>query len=115
MLLASVQPREACKPPAPKGSTDSESEKKKRAEILSWPARNSRSQFAVNWSSVYFPGFPTISVPVPPAVPEIDGIREPFGSLNWLLLKFSSASVTGSRPLTPEGSPSGKKAEIREG
>jgi len=48
MLLASVPPSEACRPPAPNGSTDSESEKKNRAAILSCAPRNSRSQLAVN-------------------------------------------------------------------
>ena len=56
MLLAKVPPREACNPPAPKGRSDSALEKKKRAETLSVPLRNSRSQLVVNWSSVYLPG-----------------------------------------------------------
>src|ERR1700724_2006425 len=43
MLLAKVPPSEACRPPAPKGKKDSALEKKKRAETLSWPPRNSRS------------------------------------------------------------------------
>src|SRR5207245_1360400 len=60
MLLANVPPREACKPPAPNGSNDSESEKKNRAAILSCAPWNSRSQLAVNWSSVYFPGLLTM-------------------------------------------------------
>src|SRR5258705_4463182 len=48
MLLASVLPSDSCKSPAPNGRKLSESEKKKRAEILSVPPRNSRSQFEVN-------------------------------------------------------------------
>src|SRR5450432_4338528 len=56
MLLLRVPPREACKPPAPKGRKESALEKKKRAETLSVPWRNSRSQLVVNWSSVYLPG-----------------------------------------------------------
>src|SRR5438445_13480715 len=35
MLLANVPPSEACKPPAPNGSHESESEKQNRAAILS--------------------------------------------------------------------------------
>src|SRR6201987_3065468 len=60
MLLARVAPREACNPPAPNGKNDSEFEKKKRAESLSLPPRNSRSQVVVNWSSVYLPGLLTM-------------------------------------------------------
>src|ERR1700720_3652032 len=56
MLLASVLPRDSWRSPPPKGSRDSESEKKKRADNLSWPPRNSRSQLEVNWSSLYLPG-----------------------------------------------------------
>jgi len=64
-------------------------EKKKRAETLSWPARNSRSQLVVNWSSVYFPGLLIMKVPVLPAAPGIVGIRNPPGLLpNWSLLKI---------------------------
>src|SRR5713226_51677 len=48
MLLASVLPRDSCKSPAPKGRKLSESEKKKRAEILSLLLLKSRSQFVVN-------------------------------------------------------------------
>src|SRR5205807_10159968 len=79
ILLERVPPREACSPPAPKGSKDSELEKKKRAEILSWPPRNSRSQFVVNWSSEYFPGLLMMNEPVPPGVPGIVGMRNPPG------------------------------------
>src|ERR1700747_2145010 len=56
MLLASVLPSDSWRSPPPKGSNDSESEKKKRAESLSCPPRNSRSQLEVNWSSLYLPG-----------------------------------------------------------
>src|SRR6266566_4151268 len=98
MLLARVPPSEACKPPAPKGSSDSAFEKKKRAEILSLELRNSRSQLAVNWSSVYFPGRlitnrasgygePTETL----GSPGREGMRKPFASPpNWLLLKFNN-------------------------
>src|SRR6202043_3496551 len=48
-LLASVLPRDSGKSPPPNGRKLSESEKKKRTETLSWPPRNSRSQFEVNW------------------------------------------------------------------
>ena len=48
MLLASVLPRDSCKSPAPNGRKLSESEKKNRAESLSVPPRNSRSQLLVN-------------------------------------------------------------------
>src|SRR6516164_707242 len=71
MLLASVLPNDSCKSPAPNGKKLSESEKKKRAEILSVPPRNSRSQFVVNWSSLYFPG--RLMAKVGPL-----GIRKPF-------------------------------------
>src|SRR5215475_9035820 len=54
-LLAKVLPSDSGKSPPPKGRNDSASEKKNLAEILSWPPRNSRSQLAVNWSSVYLP------------------------------------------------------------
>src|SRR5205823_14853487 len=56
MLLASVLPSDSWRSPPPNGRKLSESEKKKRAEILSCPPRNSRSQFEVNWSSENFPG-----------------------------------------------------------
>src|SRR5260370_21525077 len=59
MLLARVLPRDSWRSPPPKGSNDSESEKKKRADSLACPPRNSRSQLDVNLSSVYFPGRPT--------------------------------------------------------
>ena len=52
------------RPPAPKGNSDSAFEKKKRAESLSLPPRNSRSQLAVNWSSVKLPGLLTMNCPV---------------------------------------------------
>src|SRR5215472_3805264 len=55
MLLASVLPNDSCKSPAPNGRKLSESEKKTRAETFSSPWRNSRSQFAVKWSSIYSP------------------------------------------------------------
>src|SRR5256885_14480741 len=104
ILLERVPPREACSPPAPKGSKDSELEKKKRVEILSWPPRNSRSQFVVNWSSEYFPGLLMMKEPVPPGVPGIVGMRNPPGLLpNWLLLKFKRASTTGSMSAAVSG------------
>src|ERR1700688_703709 len=93
-LLASVLPRDSCKSPPPKGRTLSESEKKNRAEILSWPLRNSRSQLVVNWSSVYFPGWLTANAPV---VGSLVGISNPLVvPPNWLLSKFSNFSTTGS-------------------
>src|SRR6266403_4046975 len=108
MLLERVPPREAWRPPAPKGRTDSELEKKNRAATLSWPPRNSRSQLVVNWSSLYFPGLLIMKVPVPPAVPGIVGIRNPPGLLpNWSLLKFKRASTTGSISAAVRG-----KAEV---
>ena len=66
---------------------DSALEKKKRAATLSLPARNSRSQLVVNWSSVYLPGRLTMKLPefrltlqvlgstVTPGVPAMEGIR----------------------------------------
>src|SRR5260370_27992032 len=81
MLLCSVPPSEACKPPAPNGRLVSELEKKKRAPSLSLLALNSLSQLVVNWSSVYFPGLLTSSGPLDPGVPAIEGIRNPLGSL----------------------------------
>src|SRR5450755_3150454 len=110
MLLAKVPPREACKPPAPNGKRDSALEKKKRAATLSVPPRNSRSQLVVNWSSVYLParltmngaefrlteqssGFTT--APASAGLPT-EGNRKPLGSLNWLLWKFKSDTITGS-------------------
>src|SRR6266404_5099656 len=91
MLLASVLPRDSWRSPPPNGRKLSESEKKKRAETLSWPPRNSRSQFEVNWSSVNFPGLlkakdpvfttplvnPGVHATVHPAVTWPDGIRNP--------------------------------------
>src|SRR5260370_29172878 len=91
MLLASVLPSDSCRSPPPNGRKLSESEKKKRAEILSWPPRNSRSQFEVNWSSENFPGLlkakgpvfttplvnPGVHATVHPAVTWPDGIRNP--------------------------------------
>src|ERR1700727_1805445 len=44
---------------APKGSKVSEFDQKNRSDRRSLPPRNSRSQFAVNWLSVNFPGFVT--------------------------------------------------------
>src|SRR5579863_3131457 len=73
-LLASVLPNDSCKSPPPKGRKLSESEKKKRAEILSCPLRNSRSQLVVNWSSVYFPGRLMANAPV---VGSLLGINSP--------------------------------------
>src|SRR5580698_7029995 len=82
-LLASVLPRDSCRSPPPKGRKLSESEKKKRAESLSWPLRNSRTQLVVNWSSVYFPGRLMAKAPV---VGSLLGIRNPFDvPPNWLL------------------------------
>src|SRR5215471_15312406 len=63
MLLERVLPRDSCRSPPPKGRKASESAKKKRAETLSAPRRNSRSQFDVNWSSVYLPGRLTAKAP----------------------------------------------------
>src|SRR5260221_14078761 len=48
MLLASGLPSDSCKSPPPNGRKLSETEKKKRAEILSVPPRNSRSQLEGN-------------------------------------------------------------------
>src|SRR5260370_21708038 len=98
MLLCSVPPSEACKPPATKGSDVYELEKKKRAPTLSLLPLNSLSQLVVNWSSVYFPGLLTRSGPVEPGVPGIEGIRYPLGSLNRLFvpLKFKRFSTRGS-------------------
>src|SRR5437763_3931978 len=111
MLLASVPPKEASKPPAPKGRKDSEAEKKKRADILSWPPRNSRSQLVVNWSSVYFPVLLTTNgaefnvtwqvtgFTLTPGAPGKEGIRyPPVVFPNWLLLNCSSFRTTGSMP-----------------
>src|SRR5580704_18271434 len=82
-LLARVLPRDSCKSPPPKGRKLSESEKKNRAESLSWPLRNSRSQVVVNWSSVYFPGRLMANAPVRGS---LLGIRNPFDvPPNWLL------------------------------
>src|SRR6267142_550424 len=47
-LLAKVLPSDSGKAPPPKGRKVSASEKKNRAESLSCPPRNSRSQFDVN-------------------------------------------------------------------
>src|SRR6266436_9449053 len=120
MLLANVPPREACKPPAPKGSKDSALEKKKRAETLSWPARNSRSQLVVNWSSVYLPGRLMMkgaeltlteqvsASTVTPGVPGTEGSKNPLASPpNWLLLKFKSDKITGSMAMGTAGQPPG--------
>src|SRR4029077_3046407 len=109
MLLASVPPSEACKPPAPNGKSDSASEKKNRAASLSCALRNSRSQFAVNWSSVYLPGLLTINgavfrlakhvsaLTVIPGVPGSDGYSGPMEfPVNWPLVKLTSFWVTGS-------------------
>src|SRR5882672_8806492 len=116
MLLASVPPKEACKPPAPKGRNDSAFEKKNRAASLSLPPLNSLSQLVVNWSSVYFPGLLMtncaeftlglhLSSTVTPGVPVgRDGNRKPFASPpNWLLFALSSAKLTSSIVIgTPE-------------
>jgi len=98
MLLCRVPPKDACNPPAPNGKLVSEFEKKNRAPILSLLELNSLSQFVVNWSSVYFPGLLTRSGPVNPAVPAIEGIRKPLGSLKrlFLPLKFKSFRTSGS-------------------
>src|SRR5579884_3497403 len=79
--------REACRPPAPKGTCCSESEKKKRTATLSLPPRNSRSQLVVNWSSLNFPGRlmakgPVFRLPlVSPGTPGTDGNKYPPGVL----------------------------------
>src|SRR5258708_38463483 len=106
MLLASVPPREAWRPPAPKGSRDSLLEKKKRADILSLPPWNSLSQVVVNWSSVNLPGLLIMKWAVftealqvarsteTPGVPGRDGMREPLASPpNWLVLRFRRDSA----------------------
>src|ERR1700674_561453 len=64
MLLARVLPSDSWRSPPPNGRKLSESEKKNRAETLSWPPRNSRSQLEVNWSSENFPGSLKANVPV---------------------------------------------------
>src|SRR5690242_20237329 len=95
MLLESVLPRDSGRSPPPNGRKDSESEKKKRAEILSCPPRNSRSQFVVNWSSVYLPG--RLIAKAPKAAGSPLGIKKPLEAPpNWLLLKFRSLLTTGS-------------------
>src|SRR6266481_879612 len=88
MLLCSVPPSDACKPPAPKGRLVSEFEKKNRAPSLSLLELNSLSQLVVNWSSVYFPallntngaeftlGLQVVSSTVTPGVPGRDGKRK---------------------------------------
>src|SRR3981189_3574690 len=116
MLLARVPPREACRPPAPKGKNDSAFEKKNRAASLSLPPLNSLSQLVVNWSSVYLPGLlmtngaeftlglQVVSSTVTPGVPGRDGNRKPLASPpNWLLFAFSNAKLTSSMVIgTPE-------------
>src|ERR1700731_4950806 len=91
MLLASVLPSDSWRSPPPNGRKLSESEKKKRTDTLSWPPRNSLSQFEVNWSSVNFPGLlkakdpvfttplvnPGVHATVHPAAIWPDGIRNP--------------------------------------
>src|SRR5271155_4751466 len=82
-LLANVLPRDSCRSPPPKGRKLSESEKKNRAEILSCPPRNSRSQLLVNWSSVYFPVRLMANAPV---AGSLVGISSPLlVPPNWLL------------------------------
>ena len=81
-----LPPRDACSPPAPKGTSFSEFEKKNRTEILSFEAWNSRSQLAVNWSSINRPGLLTANSPVWPGVPDAAGNRKPpEGAPNWSL------------------------------
>src|SRR5258707_8778022 len=96
MLLGTVLHSDSCRSPPPNGRKLSESEKKKRAEILSWPPRNSRSQFEVNWSSENLPGSlnrkaPVFTTPfvnpgvqprVHPAATWPDGIRNPLFNPN---------------------------------
>src|ERR1041384_4432201 len=112
MLLDSVLPSDSCKSPPPNGKKLSESEKKNRAETLSAPPRNSRSQFEVNWSSVNLPGrlmanAPVVGLPL--------GIRKPLEvPPNWLLLNWRSLTAIGSRLVTPTGRPVGKKVAIKE-
>src|ERR1700720_461785 len=93
-LLASVLPRDSGRSPPPNGRKLSEFEKKNRAETLSWPPRNSRSQLVVNWSSVYLPGLLMANEFV---AGSLLGIKNPLvAPPNWLLLKFSSLRTTGS-------------------
>src|SRR5271154_149464 len=93
-LLASVLPKDSCRSPPPKGRKLSESEKKNRAESLSWPLRNSRSQLVVNWLSVYFPARLMANAPV---VGSLLGINKPLVvPPNWLLWKFNKLNTTGS-------------------
>src|SRR5207302_1426538 len=113
MLLASVPPSEACRPPAPKGSSDSEFEKKNRAETLSCAPRNSRSQFVVNWSSVYLPDRLTVKSPVPVPSSRTLGIRNPLGSPNWLLLNWSSFRINRRRCVVEEGLRNGLLRAVR--
>src|SRR5256885_7324547 len=77
MLLPSVLPSDSCKSPPPKGRKLSESEKKNRAESLSAPPRNSRSQLEVNWSSV---NFPVRLIAKAPVLGSPLGIRKPLRS-----------------------------------
>src|ERR1700730_10794202 len=105
MLLAKVLPRDSWRSPPPKGRRDSESEKKKRAENLSRPPRNSRSQLEVNWSSLYWPGRLTAkgtglagSQRFAPAGAVVGAGNRypPVLPPNGELLKFKSANATGS-------------------
>src|SRR5262245_59597676 len=122
MLLERVPPSEACRPPAPKGRKDSALEKKNRAATLSWPLRNSRSQLAVNWSSVYRPGLlrrkgavfrvtrQVSGSTLTPGVPGSEGTRYPELSANWLLWNCSSLTTTGSMVMGTAAHPAGLAA-----
>src|SRR5271166_132877 len=87
---------------APKGSKVSEFDQKNRSDRWSLPPRNSRSQLAVNWLSLNFPGsvmtngsavrhgvfagtFVNSGYKYPPAT-----------GPNWLLFAFSKLNATGS-------------------
>src|SRR5579864_3230822 len=90
-----LPPSEACRPPAPKGTSCSELEKKKRYATLSLPPRNSRSQLVVNWSSVKRPGLlkakgPVLRLPAlsKPAWPGTLGKRYPPGVFKLIALKI---------------------------
>src|SRR5579862_9639019 len=95
-------PKEACSPPAPKGTSFSEFEKKKRSETRSRELWKSRSQSAVNWLSVKLPGLLTVNgtsepTEVPAGTLFGNGQRYPFpGAPNWLLLNARSDAATGS-------------------
>src|SRR5208282_6472492 len=93
---------------APNGSKVSELDQKKRSDKRSFPPRNSRSQFAVNWLSENLPGSlirkgTEVRQGVDAGTFVGRGYKyPPAAAPNWLLFALSRLNATGSMLGTPQ-------------